>query len=577
MSQDSIIPKFLLAIFLIVVVAILAYQFATASYDVLSVTPLFFMSLANHLMPLTILSSFIGLLASLAIKSRMLFMLSSLAMYLVVLYIPYTTFPLYVYNDQLGFALEALSGYVSGFIVPYQGEYTTLGHAYFTTIAGKVLGLNLFQATRLVETVFVFASFIVCFTLAFPLFERYRNGKTSLPLAFFSIVILTTFPAFILEPLLYSRGYFGLVVSMFLILCMFKFLEKIDVRTTILTTVTFVASSISYPLGPFMVIISMAFFIVLLKLLALTRKDVSRPYSIFLAKLATFFVIWSAIQVYLGYGVWGILHEIILNLLRQEYFTAFKVSIALNYVGDAATYVTLRLMMIIAGWLISAFIALAFMLKFLKNKSVPRCELFAFSLISMFGMFGAIHGVLSHEPALRFYRSLVSILPFALALTANNIAVKKFSGKTILAFLFVATFVFLMLSPITKWGWTFVAYPTERDIALSNFIISHHEAFSNRVFYAPGSHELLWFHFESVNIPSKSSEPRVLGGDDINFDLNEAALADYTATYYIMFIYSRWLGEDICVTINKMQQFASTNDLLYNNGGLWLLVRNVNI
>jgi len=98
-----------------------------------------------------------------------------------------------------------------GVVVPYQGEYSTLGHAFFTSIAGEALGLNLFQATRFVEIVFVFACFVVYSSLGNVYFkEKCRNRS------FLAAIVTMIFPAFALEPLVYSRGYFGLVVSTFL-------------------------------------------------------------------------------------------------------------------------------------------------------------------------------------------------------------------------------------------------------------------------------------------------------------------------------------------------------------------------
>jgi len=376
MFQKILVTKILLVSLLVVEAVILQFQFASASYDVLSVTPLFFLRFANYLFPLSIFLAVVGILASFMMKDKVLFTFSSLTLYFIIFLAPYNVFCFPIYNDQLGFAVEALYGMRDGVVMPYQGEYSTLGHAFFTSIAGEIVGLNLFQTTRFVEVVFVVICFVVYLSLAMSILKR-KGNKNLL-----TVMVILIFPAFALDPLVYSRGYFGLVISMSLFFCMFKFIEERGVKSSILTTITFVASSISYPLQPLLVVIAMVLFISSFRLIASSSKN-EHEFHRAILKTLLFFVIWSTIQVYIGHASWCILHEIIWKALAQELFTGLKQP-ALRYVGEAEIYTNLRILIVAAGWLMATFILLAFILNFLRNRNASNVELFAFLLIASF-------------------------------------------------------------------------------------------------------------------------------------------------------------------------------------------------
>jgi hypothetical protein len=566
MFKKAFVRKSLLMLLLVADMIVLSCQFATASYDVASVTPLFFLRFSNYLLPLSIFLAVLGIFASFAMMDKALFTFSSLALYFIVLFIPYNLFRFPVYNDQLGFAVEAFYGMRDGFVVPYQGEYSTLGHAFLTAIAGETLGLNLFQATRFVEAVFVFSCFLVYLSLAVSILKKSEaRGR-----GFLAATVIAIFPAFVLEPLVYSRGYFGLVVSTVLLLSMLKFMEKSDAKSSIIATITFIAASISYPLQPLIVVIAMALF-ALFSRFPTSRGKNEHGFRRALLKTSLFFAIWSAIQVYLGSGSWKILHEIVWKVLAQEFFTAVESAVALRYTGDAALYTTLRISMMAVGWLIAAFFFFSFLLILLKIGKASESELFLLSLISSFCFFGAFYGVTYHEPALRFYRSLAAAIPFGLTYMMDKITLRLSLRKTLPALLLAITIVFLILCPVTKWGWAFLGYPTNHDIALCNHIVSNYELLHNSILYPPGSHAMLGFFTKIVPMQTQTNKRIYIVGGDV-FDLNKTVMADFTATFYRMYIYPRLFGEDINLTINEVKMFASQNDLLYINGDLWLLI-----
>ena len=568
MFQKTLMMKIILTSLLVIEVIVLQFQFASASYDVLSVTPLFFLRFANYLFPFSILLAVMMILASFIMKDKVLFTFGSLTLYFIIFLAPYNIFRFPVYNDQLGFAVETLYGMRDGVVVPYQGEYSTLGHAFFTSIAGEILGLNLFQATRFVEVVFVIACFVVYLSLAMFILKK-DNARSK---SFLAAIIIMIFPAFALDPLVYSRGYFGLIISTPLFLCMFKFMEESSTESSILATITFTASSISYPLQPLIVVIAMVLLLSSFRFIASSNKN-KHEFRRIVLKTLVFFVLWSTIQVYTGYASWSVLHEIIWKALAQEFFIGLEQT-ALRYVGEAAVYTSLRLLMLAAGWLIATFIALTFILSFLKNRSASGVELFAFSSIASFCLLGVVYGITFHEPALRFYRNLVAAMPFALTYITDRIAVKSLLRKMMPALLLTTIIIFLILSPVTKWGWTFVAYPTEQDIALCNHIVSLYGSSANSVLYAPGSHALFGFFIKLI--PTQAwSNLRVHASEDVEFDLDKSVRVEYIATFYRMYIYPRWYGENINITMDKIAMFASQNNVLYCNEYLWLLIQKI--
>jgi hypothetical protein len=565
MFQKTFAIRALMASLLFADIVILQFQFASISYDILSVTPLFFLHFTDYLFPLSILLTLLAILASFMVRDKVLFVFNSLVLYFIIFLAPYNIFQFPIYNDQLGFSVESLYGMRDGVVMPYQGEYSTLGHAFFTAITGKVLDLNLFQATRFVEIVFVFACFVAYLSLALSILKKYNRGSKGL----YAVVIAMFFPAFALEPLVYSRGYFGLVVSIFLFLCMFKLMKISSAESFVLATITFVASSISYPLQPLIVIITMTLFILFSHLIVSSGGN-KHEFRKAVPNALVFSVIWSAIQVYTGYASWGILHEIVWKALVQEFFTGLK-QLPSRYVGEAAIYTNLRIFMIAAGWLMATFILLTFILNLLRNRNALSVELFASSLIASFCILGIIYSITFHEPALRFYRSLIATIPFALTCISDKFVGKSLPRKAIPTLLLIIITIFLILSPVIKWGWTFVGYPTEHDIALCNYVVSHGYT-PNSVLYSPGSHVL--FEFFTKLIPTHAwSSLRVYAADDIEFDTNKSIKARYTATFYRIYIYPRWYGKNINIIIDEIATFASQNNVLYRNRDLWLLIQ----
>lgn len=574
-SKTSILGSLVTIMTILVLVAgivVLLNKFTNITYDVSLVTPLFFIHALGYLILPIMFFNIISIYYAFLRRNKTLFVLSLLILYYLILFAPLEIFRFTIYNDQLGFALEVLQGIYRGFITPHQGEFATLGHAYFSSILGLLLGLDLFITVRFVETISVFIFFVLYLSrISFP--SSYNINATKILI----LIAMLFYPAFALDPSIYSRGYFGLTISLFLFMSTLKFLDRMSVEGFVLLLLTFITSSISYPLQPLLLAVSFSAMSLLLALL-LSRESVRRAQlyrAIWILTMISIllFIIWFLIQAYLGgYGSWVILREITTRIFSQEYFTSVKATPALRYVGEAALYSMIRIIMITFGLLIATFIAIVFVLKIIEGKANTLTTAFIPLVISSYLLLDAIYIIGFHEPGLRFYRSLMAIIPFTLFYIVSDRLIKNFPQRAFWVVILIITLVFIILSPIIKWGWMFVGYPTTHDIELTNFIIKHFERVLDHTFHAPGSHQLLSFYFKYLEITGSVSVSRIsiTAGDNLAQD--DVTNASLIATYYRIAIYPRWLGEDINDIKAGIELISSSNNKLYANGEFWVLI-----
>lgn len=103
-----------------------------------------------------------------------------------------------IYNDQLGFVGEALSGILYGYVEPLQGEPSSLGHAYFTSILTVLMGVNPpIWGIVLVQSLLPIAYALPL--LALP----YRDTKE------IALIMLVVLGGAMLNPILYGRTPFA--------------------------------------------------------------------------------------------------------------------------------------------------------------------------------------------------------------------------------------------------------------------------------------------------------------------------------------------------------------------------------
>jgi len=223
-------------------------------------------------------------------------------------------------------------------------------------------------------------------------------------------------------------------------------------------------------------------------------------------------------------------------------------------------------------WLASAFTALLLAIKARRESS--KFGIFSLSILIVLGLLGVIYGISYHEPGIRFYRTLVAIMPFAVLNFVNDREITThLLSKIFFLLLVIIIPTFMVLSPITKWGWMFIGYPTAHDIELANYIAYNGISSLKGYIYAPGSHQLLSFMFK-INALSSNGVGIWVKGADIEFNLDEAVSSKYTATFYRIYILPRWTGKNVNVMLTEIYNFSSLNNLIYSNSDLHLLVEN---
>ena len=285
---------------------------------------------------------------------------------------------------------------------------------------------------------------------------------------------------------------------------------------------------------------------------------------------------WMILQAWFGHASWGTLHEIIVKAWQMEFFTAIENVKSLSFVGEAATYVKLRVVMILVGWLLAGLLFMVLIYNILKDRRASEIEVFSLLLLVVVGIPAIVYVTFYHEPGLKFFRVVVSMFPIVIAYlySVNQNHVINTITKILQYFAVFSIILFLVLNPIIKWGWAYVAYPTSHDISLGYFIVSHYEGLASHI-YAPGSHQLLGFlfvHHEILLGTYTHKKELFMGGPEINHD--RVAEARYLATFYRLFIYQHWLGKDTKTILNTIRELVCQKDLLYNDLDLWILEQN---
>jgi hypothetical protein len=118
----------------------------------------------------------------------------------------------------------------------------------------------------------------------------------------------------------------------------------------------------------------------------------------------------------------------------------------------------------------------------------------------------------------------------------------------------VIAVVLVVLSPVVKWGFSSIAYPTAMDITEASFITTH--VTSQTVICASGAHELLWFYYwlYNVNAPINYINPIPIATP------NQLSQCKYIAVFYRAFNTYR-----LDITENQLMSAISE---LNNNYGI---------
>jgi hypothetical protein len=333
----------------------------------------------------------------------------------LVLLLPFTLyyeFP--VYNDQLGFVAETLIGTASGRVSPVQGDWTTLGHAYFTSIFSIIGGFHGLQG-------------VVAVQLTMP-------------------VLYLLQLAFLLEPLMYGRGsfvrFFWLLYTVYLYNRMMQD-EGGRSSSVIIALIVYIAYAISHPTS---VVIPIA----TAGLALLNRRFIPLALATLLG--------WAAVNVifYLSGSFYSLIQQIILLIEQPASPTSVLIISTANPVMKAYNY--LREAVVALGFLVG-LIATVTVFKSTDKRSKPWTFLyFVFVILQVAALLANRWGMVPYT----LY--VLGVLPPLVSAALSY-------GRLKLT-LFLLSLLLLLAAPAVKWGASMIFFPALNDIALADYLTS---------------------------------------------------------------------------------------------------------
>jgi len=351
----------------------------------------------------------------------------------LVLLLPFTLyyeFP--VYNDQLGFVAETLIGTASGRVSPVQGDWTTLGHAYFTSIFSIIGGFHGLQG-------------IVAVQLTMPMLYLLQLLSLGRDPPFNRALVAVLTLAFLLDPLMYGRGsfarFFWLLYTVYLYNRMMQD-EGGRSSSVIIALIVYIAYAISHPSS---VVIPIATAGVAL----LNRRFIPLALATLLG--------WVAVNVifYLSGSFYSLIRQIMSLIEQPASPTSVLIISTANPVMKAYNY--LREAVVALGFLVGLIATVT------AFKSDKRSKPWTF-LYFMFVVLQVAVLLANRWGMVPYTLYVLGVLP-PLVSTALNYGRLKLT-------LFLLSLLLLLAAPAVKWGASMIFFPTLNDIALADYLTS---------------------------------------------------------------------------------------------------------
>ena len=253
-SKPAILNALLVGIAVALTLASIT-SLSALSINIITQSPFFLYGDSIYVISLIVISLILILLAYRDVSTGSIVLI--LLLWFLVLDIPYIIYmgSMPLYNDQLGFVAEAFSGLITGYVKPIQGELSSLGHAYFTTVLTSMMGL---KPTWGVVTV----QFALPILYVTPLLALRRRTTWDLIIA--SLIVLSA----MLNPILYGRTPFAWTYLVLFTVFLYNRLwghndrHGISVASAVVMLIVFIAYLISDPTSlmvPIMLIVITVF------------------------------------------------------------------------------------------------------------------------------------------------------------------------------------------------------------------------------------------------------------------------------------------------------------------------------
>ncbi|AFK50614.1 hypothetical protein TCELL_0189 [Thermogladius calderae 1633] len=505
------------------------------SIDVVTQSPFFLYGDPIYVLSLIAISLILVLLCYRDVFTETVVLI--LLLWFLVLDTPYIIYvsSMPLYNDQLGFVAEALSGLITGHVEPIQGEPSSLGHAYFTTVLTSVMGLKPFWGVVTVQS----ALPILYVT---PLLALRR--RTTWDLIIVALIVLGS----MLNPILYGRTPFAWAYLVLFTVFLYNRLRGHDSRRGISVTsavvilVVFLAYLISDPtslMAPIMLMVVAVF---------------GRGFLVTaIVALTTWFTV--NLILYISGSMASLIMQLMAMLESPVNPVPSLVVPAVNPVMKIYNYV--RELTVFLGFLLG----LASSLVYLTHLARARQRSFnadARPWVLLYFLLAALQAmalVMSRWGMVPYTLYVLSALPV--------LVIMGMQGKWFRMFATVIGILLIALSPAVKWGFSPIAFPTVHDIAEASFIATH--VSSNTAICASGVHELLWFYYwlYGVNAPITYLSPVITP--------SEVSACSYVAIFYRAMNTYR-LDMSINQLMDEIDHLNTHFSIVYKDGiwGLWL-------
>jgi hypothetical protein len=441
----------------------------------------------------------------------------------LVLLLPFTLyyeFP--VYNDQLGFVAETLIGIESGRVSPVQGDWTTLGHAYFTSIFSIIGGFHGLQG-------------VVAVQLTMPVLYLLQLLSLSRGPPFNRALVAVLTLAFLLDPLMYGRGsfvrFFWLLYTVYLYNRMMQD-EGGRSSSVIIALIVYIAYAISHPTS---VVIPIA----TAGLALLNRRFIPLALATLLG--------WAAVNVifYLSGSFYSLIQQIILLIEQPASPTSVLIISTANPVMKAYNY--LREAVVALGFLVG-LIATVTVFKSTDKRSKPWTFLyFVFVILQVAALLANRWGMVPYT----LY--VLGVLPPLVSAALSY-------GRLKLT-LFLLSLLLLLAAPAVKWGASMIFFPALNDIALADYLTSFSSP--REQICTSGAHVLTDFYrqLRAVDVSFNAIDPLPIARSA------QLEQCKYVAVFYKSFnIYRLDISEtqlrDALATLDK------NLSIIYRNG-LW--------
>jgi len=459
-----------------------------------------------------------------------------LTLWSLILIAPYMIYmrSLPVYNDQLGFVGEVLSGALFGYAEPLQGEPSSLGHAYFTTAFAIVGGLNPLWGVVIVQLMLPIIYVLPLLTVKRRLFSD---------VIFVALIVLAT----MLNPLFYGRTPFAWsYLVLFTVYLYNKSLgsgkkRSLDMPTFIVLMLVCVAYVISDPTSlmiPIMLLIT-----------ALFNRKFVLP-----ALLAT--VTWFTVNLvlYISGSLYSVIMQLMTLIEQPTNPMPGLIVPAVNPIIKLYNY--LRELTVFLSFLVGLIASIAITVGSKRGKWGNN----GLSWVALYFVLVALQVaalVMNRWGMVPYSIYVLTALP-ALVLTTIK---SKWFRLSVLAI----AMLLLVLSPVVKWGFSPIAFPTANDLAEVSFITNHVTA--QTTVCASGVHQLLRFYywFYNMSAPIMYIEPLP------TTKASQLARCNYIAVFYrTLNTYRLDVSESQLMSI--IATFDNNCSVIYKSGAwtMWL-------